>query len=55
MTLNALAETATVLLVEDDEALRREMAGYLDAQGYAVRQAPPWPPPARCWRAAWST
>src|SRR4051812_40407396 len=38
-TLNAIAETATVLLVEDDDVLRQEMAGYLVAQGYDVRQA----------------
>jgi two-component system OmpR family response regulator len=31
--------TATVLLVEDDDVLRQEMAGYLAGQGYAVRQA----------------
>ena len=35
----SITETATVLLVEDDDVLRREMAGYLGAQGYAVRQA----------------
>ncbi|HWU15554.1 MAG TPA: response regulator, partial [Caulobacter sp.] len=39
MILNALAETATVLLVEDDDVLRAEMAGYLVGQGYTVRQA----------------
>lgn len=38
MTLKALAETATILLVEDDDVLRVEMAGYLADQGYAVRQ-----------------
>ena len=31
--------TAVVLLVEDDKDLRREMAGYLESQGYVVRQA----------------
>lgn len=30
---------AEVLLVEDDEELRREMAAYLDRAGYAVHQA----------------
>ncbi|MDG2529020.1 response regulator [Caulobacter endophyticus] len=35
----SITETATVLLVEDDDVLRREMAAYLGAQGYAVRQA----------------
>jgi two-component system OmpR family response regulator len=39
MTLDAPLETAAVLLVEDDDVLRSEMAGYLSAQGYAVRQA----------------
>ncbi len=39
MTQHALADTATVLLVEDDDVLRREMADYLHAQGYTVRQA----------------
>jgi two-component system OmpR family response regulator len=33
------ADTATVLLVEDDDVLRQEMAGYLTGQGYAVREA----------------
>lgn len=31
---------AVVLLVEDDKDLRREMAGYLESQGYVVHQAP---------------
>jgi two-component system OmpR family response regulator len=35
----APAEHATVLLVEDDDVLRQEMAGYLAGQGYTVRQA----------------
>jgi two-component system OmpR family response regulator len=39
MTMPALADNATVLLVEDDDVLRQEMAGYLTAQGYAVREA----------------
>jgi two-component system OmpR family response regulator len=38
-TVHAPNETATVLLVEDDDVLRREMAGYLSGQGYIVRQA----------------
>jgi two-component system OmpR family response regulator len=33
------SQTAVVLLVEDDKDLRREMAGYLESQGYVVRQA----------------
>jgi two-component system, OmpR family, response regulator len=36
----ALHPAAEVLLVEDDEELRAEMAGYLEANGYAVSQAP---------------
>ncbi|EJL34813.1 response regulator with CheY-like receiver domain and winged-helix DNA-binding domain [Caulobacter sp. AP07] len=39
MTVPALADNTTVLLVEDDDVLRQEMAGYLTAQGYAVREA----------------
>lgn len=39
MTVLAIADDTTVLLVEDDDVLRREMAGYLAAQGYKVRQA----------------
>ena len=38
-TAHASADTATVLLVEDDDVLRQEMAGYLTGQGYAVREA----------------
>lgn len=34
-----ITQPAIVLLVEDDHDLRREMAGYLEAQGYEVRQA----------------
>lgn len=33
------SQTVVVLLVEDDQDLRREMAGYLESQGYVVRQA----------------
>lgn len=33
------AQPAIVLLVEDDHDLRQEMADYLEAQGYEVRQA----------------
>ena len=39
MTVPAIADNTTVLLVEDDDVLRQEMAGYLTAQGYLVRQA----------------
>jgi two-component system OmpR family response regulator len=39
MTVPALADNTTVLLVEDDDVLRQEMAGYLTAQGYRVREA----------------
>ena len=39
MTVPAIADNTTVLLVEDDDMLRQEMAGYLTAQGYGVRQA----------------
>jgi two-component system OmpR family response regulator len=39
MTVPALADNTTVLLVEDDDVLRQEMAGYLTAQGYVVREA----------------
>jgi two-component system OmpR family response regulator len=39
MTVPALADNTTVLLVEDDDVLRQEMAGYLAAQGYVVREA----------------
>jgi two-component system OmpR family response regulator len=35
----AIAPAAEVLLVEDDEELRREMAAYLRANGYAVSEA----------------
>jgi two-component system OmpR family response regulator len=38
-TVHATTENATVLLVEDDDVLREEMAGYLTGQGYTVRQA----------------
>ena len=39
MNLRVITETASVLLVEDDDVLRRETADYLALQGYAVRQA----------------
>lgn len=39
MTPPAITDAAAVLLVEDDDVLRQEMAGYLAAQGYKVRQA----------------
>lgn len=32
-------DVASVLLVEDDDVLRQEMAGYLESQGFVVRQA----------------
>jgi two-component system OmpR family response regulator len=35
----ATSPAATLLLVEDDQDLRAEMAGYLAANGYAVHQA----------------
>lgn len=35
-----ISQPAVVLLVEDDRDLRREMAGYLESQGYVVHQAP---------------
>ena len=35
----AIESTAEVLLVEDDEELRGEMAAYLHKNGYAVAQA----------------
>jgi two-component system OmpR family response regulator len=38
--IEAVRREADILIVDDDDGLRREMAAYLSAHGYRVHQAP---------------